>query len=116
MSAARELLSGALSARVERRSLDWLETAAREISGGVAHARFGALISLASRHVPRGPLEPSEEALAQAGECRAGWNPERWTILEGARVLLVLSRGDLEAASAIEALEEAFRYADVGEL
>jgi hypothetical protein len=116
MSAARELLAALLSTRSERRALDWIEAAAREISGGAPHARFASLLSLASRHVARGALAPAPGEIAQAFDLLEGWNPERWTLLESARVVLVLSRSDLAEKSAVDALDEAFRYADIGEM
>jgi hypothetical protein len=45
-----------------------------------------------------------------------GWNPERWSVLETLRVALVLARKDLGEDTAVAALEDAFRYADEGEL
>jgi hypothetical protein len=116
MSAARELMAALLSARSERRALDWIENAGREIAGGVPHARFAALVSLASRHVARGALQPSARGIEHASELVEGWNPERWTMLETARAMLVLSRKDLAQPSAVDALDEAFRYADIGEM
>jgi hypothetical protein len=116
MSAAREFLAALLSTRSERRALEWIEDAGREIASGVPHARFAALVSLACRHAPRGALSPSPREIEQASELLEGWNPERWSLLETARVLLVLSRTDLAQESAVDALQEAFRCADVGEM
>jgi hypothetical protein len=116
MSSVREFLADLLAARVDRASIDWLERSASDIASGASHARFTALISTASRHSPRRALAPSSHEIAQAFDLVEGWNPERWTVLECARVLLVLSRPDLARNSAVEAIEEAFRYADVGEM
>jgi hypothetical protein len=116
MSAARELLAALLAARSERRALEWIENAGRAIAGGVPHDRLAALVSLASRRLARGALSPTPSELAQASELVEGWNPERWSQLETARVMLVLSRTDLAQKSAVDDLEEAFRYADIGEM
>src|SRR6185436_14802548 len=116
MSATREFLAAKLARSFPASARAWLDSAAREIHGGVQSARFSSLISLVSREVPRGALEWTASENAQAFDLCEGWNPERWTALETARVLLVLSRADLAEKSAADALEDAFKYADAGEL
>jgi hypothetical protein len=116
MSATREFLVAKLTPNLPASSLSWLELAAREISDGVANARFSSLLSLASRHVARGNMAWSGTEIAHAFDLAEGWNPERWTPLESARVILVLSRSDLSEKGGIDALEDAFKYADAGEL
>lgn len=111
-----EFLHGAIASRLEPRGRDWLEATAAEIAAGVANARFASLLSLASRHAGRGPLAPDPGELARAAELLEGWNPERWSRLDALRVRLVLARSDLAEPSAELAVEEAFRYADEGEL
>jgi hypothetical protein len=78
--------------------------------------RFCVLFSLASRHTPRKPLSPDERELADASRTLPGWNPERWTTLDAVRLALILSRSDLAGPGAAAAVEELFRYADMGEL
>ena len=118
MSAARELLVGLIARRAPRAATVWLEEAAREL--GLARdepaAQFPTLVSLASRHVPRGPLAPTDVERSQAWDVIEGWNPERWSLLDAARAVLVLSRRDAAEPGVVTALEECFRYADVGEL
>jgi hypothetical protein len=116
VSATRGHIGGMLDARLDERGRAWIASARAEIAAGPAHERFAGLLSLASRTVGRGPLAPSAAEIAEAERLLAGWNPERWTLLETARVSLVLARTDLAAPPGVEALEEAFRYADVGEL
>jgi hypothetical protein len=116
MSAVREFLASALGRRVDPQSTDWLEKAACEIACGAPNARFCALLSTASRWIPRRPWTPTVEEITHAFDLVEGWNPERWTLLEATRVLLVLSRADLEKESSVAAIEEAFRYADMGEM
>ncbi len=107
-----------VGARASSPTLEWLEATAREISGRAdpVDTRFPTLISLASRHVPRGALAPTPAERARAAEELEGWNPERWSVLDAARAYLVLSRSDLESESLVRGIEECFRYADVGEL
>ncbi len=118
MSAARELLFDVLARRAPRVTTSWLQDAARDL--GTARdeeaSGFPTLISLASRHVPRGEMAPTETERAQAFDVAEGWNPERWSLLDAARAVLVLSRRDVAEPGVVEALEECFRYADVGEL
>jgi len=116
VNAPRELLAEMLAGRLSGEAAGWLEGARAEVARGVESERFGALLSLASRHAPRGALDPSAEEIRAAGQASAGWNPERWTALDAARALLVLSRPDLLEPTLSEAVEEAFRYADVGEM
>jgi hypothetical protein len=118
LSAARELLVGMIARRAPGAPSAWVEEVAREL--GVArdesHARFATLVSLASRHVPRATLDPTETERAQAYDVVEGWNPERWSVLDAARAVLVLSRRDAAEPGVVAALEECFRHADVGEL
>jgi hypothetical protein len=117
MSQAAEFLSAALRGASAPESWKWLEGARAEVARGASLERFCGLVSLASRYVPRrGGLDWKPGQLAQAGKLVEGWNPERWTKLEAARALLVLARPDLAAPAGAAALEEAFRYADMGEL
>ncbi len=113
---ARAWLDGALGARLAPEAADWLRAAREEVAAGADGPRLAALLSLASRRVPRGPLAPSADERAAAGAALAGWDPERWTVLEAARAALVLARPDLDIEAGAAAVEEAFRYADVGEL
>jgi len=110
------LLRKALDARLAPGALQFLKSATAEIADGTSQARFCALISLASRHARRRPLAPVASELEAAARLLPGWTPERWNLLETLRVVLVLSRNDLGSDGLVLALEEAFRYADEGEL
>ncbi len=94
----------------------WLERALAEIGAGVAGERLASLLSMASRHAPRGLLTPSADEYEEAARALKGWNPERWTTLEALRVRLVVAHPAVHQESFPELLEECFRYADVGEL
>ncbi len=97
-------------------ALEWYDTAAAEIAAGVSDTRFGSLISMASRKARPRPAELSEAALERAAEILEGWNPFDWTVLEMARVGLILARTDLQEASSSAAFKSALEYADMGEL
>ena len=117
MKEAAEFLSAALRGASAPESSKWLEGASAEVARGASVERFCGLVSLASRYVPRrGGFDWKPAQLAQAGKLLEGWNPERWTVLEAARARLVLARPDLASPAGAAALEEAFRYADMGEL
>jgi len=106
-----------LESRLTQPSRKWLKAVGAEIADGVTDTRFCGLLSLASRHARDSvALEPGEKELEAANRTVEGWNPERWTLLESLRVVIVLSRSDLSEESAHLAIEEGFRYADEGEL
>ncbi len=109
----RDLLLSWLKKRLEPSASSFLEDALRQIEKGVPIEQFCALISQCSRYVRKQPLAPER---GEALRLLEGWNPERWSTVETSRVALVLSRPDLDRKEGVEALEEAFRYADVGEL
>ncbi len=114
--ATSDFLRELLDDRLPPAASDWLGGACETVAAGTSDTDFCAKLSTASRHVRADPLAPSEGERARAGALVEGWDPERWTLRETARVALVLARPDLDAPSAERALEEAFRYADVGEL
>jgi hypothetical protein len=110
------LLRQMLDGRLERSALKWLKASSKEIANEASSVRFSALLSLASRHAKnKQALDPTEAERLAANKALAGWNPERWTLLESLRVALVLGRTDLAEESGALAIEEAFAYADEGE-
>ncbi len=116
-SAARSLIARLVEPHLASDALGWLGGAVEEIAGGVDDGRFCALLSTASRHAGGTvKVDPDAAALAEAEQVLEGWNPERWTALSALRALLVLAREDLARESGARAVEEAFRYADEGEL
>ena len=112
---ARDLLRDWLAARLGSEASAWYAQAARELADGIDDAAFCATISKASRYLPRGPLEPTRAERASAAEVLPGWNPERWTLLETGRVALVLAHPGRADERIERAIEEAFRYSEVGE-
>ncbi len=100
-----------------QKAVEWSDLEVAKVSAaGLSDAQFAQSIALASRFGPRGPLAPSSQACQAAGDLLPGWNPERWTGLEAVRVRLVLARAAAEDETLPRAVEEAFRYADEGEL
>ena len=109
------LIRAWLDARLDPEAGSWLSGAAAELAAGVDDARFCALFSMASRRTPRGPLRPTRDECSSAGQTLEGWNPERWTLLEAARAVLLLSHADVEGPGLESAVEQAFRYPELGE-
>jgi len=110
------LINDFLSLRLDVRAMNFVRTSQQEVNNGVPDARFTALISLSSRHIPRQLLAPSSAECASAQKVRAGWDPQAWNLLEAARVSLVLSHPDLLNDDFSERFSKWFTYADEGEL
>ncbi len=116
MLATQTCLDDFLERRMPDAGAGWLEKTVAEIGTGASGQRLAALLSMASRHAPRGPLGPSAAERDEAGRALAGWDPERWTTLDAVRVRMVLAHPAIHEAVFPDLLEECFRYADVGEL
>lgn len=114
-AATRAHVQAWLAARLTRDSQRWLDEARAELAAGASDERFCILLSTASRHVARGPLAPKPEERCKAWGALEGLDPERWTLLDAARVELVLAHPRIGDEAGARALEEAFRYTDVGE-
>ncbi len=113
---AQEWLVAALEQRLSAAGREFIAKARSEIAARCDDVRFAGLISLASRHVSAVPLAPNSQELKAADALLPGWNPERWTLREAARVDLVLSLPDADNERGVRAIEAAFAYADAGEL
>ena len=96
-------------------AVEWYDKATQEIAAGVSDTRFSGLISLASRKLKQRPATFSDEALRSANDLLTGWNPFDWSVLELARVGLILAREDLSEASSTMALLSTLEFADMGE-
>lgn len=118
MSSVRDYLWTLLAPHLDARAKEWLVSACAECETlpEQPEVRFPTLVSLASRRMPARPLAPSAAQRASANELVAGWNPERWSVLEAARAMLVLSRNGIGGAQGVAILDEVFRHADIGEL
>lgn len=105
-----------LARRLSEPGQAWLATALQEIGGGASAQRLASLISMASRHAPRGDLDPTAAEREEAARLLLGWDPERWSTLEALRVRLLLAHPNQEGDGFSADLEECFRFADGGEL
>ncbi len=116
LDASASVLGGLLEPRLDARGARWLAERSALLAGPGGPARLAESLSLASRFAPRGPLAPTADERARAAAACPGWNPERWSLLEAVRVALVLATAAGHAGELPAALEDAFRYADEGEL
>lgn len=110
------LINDFLMARLDAKAADFIRNTQLEIQGDVEDARFTSLISLASRYIPRQLLMPTSNEVASAQKILAGWNPNAWSMLEAARITLILSRNDLLSNDFPDCFNRWFNYADEGEL
>ena len=116
VATARTWLAAALEQRLSVAGREFMTKARAEVAARCDDVRFAGLISLASRHVSASSLSPGPEELGAAGAILPGWNPERWTLREAARVDLLLCLPDAGHARGERAIEAAFAFADAGEL
>ncbi|MEZ5979538.1 MAG: EboA domain-containing protein [Planctomycetota bacterium] len=112
---ASAFLDDVLVARLDERGAQFLREALVELSAGPSSARFGELLSAASRHARRRPLDLSDAELGRGRSIARDLDPERWTLLDALRVRLVLAHGGLAGEAGARAIEDAFRFADEGE-
>jgi hypothetical protein len=86
----REFIFGLLTARFERSTLKWLETGAAQMENAAEDKAVFILFSAAIRHIGNGPLSPDTRELAAADALVPGWNPKDWTLVQTARIYLLL--------------------------
>lgn len=117
MTSTRDFLQEMLRTRLPEPARAWLSEASAEIARASGSAQaFPTQIAAVNRRIPRGPLAPTPDERGAANEICVGWNPERWTLHDAARAVLVLSRPDIGTPSGVAAIADCLQYADVGEL
>lgn len=109
------LLNSVLAVRVSVVANEFVLRTQDLISNGVTDDRFTQLVSLASRHVPRQMLDPSDDELELAAALVPGWSMKAWSLLDAVRVSFVLSRPDLAEPGFAQCFNQWFRFADEGE-
>jgi hypothetical protein len=115
---AADFLKQSLDARIPEVSRAWVGCAVAEVrcSPSGPGSAFPTAISEVSRRIPRGAFAPTPDERGRAHDILTGWNPERWTLFDVARAVLVLARADLATPAFVAAIEDCLQYADVGEL
>lgn len=114
MSSVRDWLGDALGAVLDSRAGDLVTQAREEVRAGPTAVRFGALLGRVGQAVRGVSLDLG--ATPAPLEHLAGWQVQRWTAVDAARNHLVLELAGLDQPEGAQILEEAFRYADEGEL
>jgi len=99
-----------LERRLDEEARTWLLETTDALAAGAPDRRFFLAFSSVPRRAGDAPLVPTAEERAEAETARPGWNPRAWTVADAARALLLLARADPDA------IEQAFRAADLGEL
>ena len=94
----------------------WSDKTLAAIAAGLDHNKFCQALSAASRYGPKGELSPSHQLVADADDLLKGWNPSRWTALEAVRVGMIVAQAIADSDGVAATLDEAFRFADEGEL
>ncbi len=114
MSEVSSWLAEALGCVLDESAGRFAVESCKEVQDGVNAARFGALMGRAGR-VARGAALDLQ-TLPAPTEGLAGWHVERWSAVDALRVYLVLELAGVDGPSGAAIVEEAFRYADEGEL
>lgn len=114
MSEVRSWLTEALCCVLDESASRFAAEARQQVQGGVDAARFGALMGRAGR-VARG-VALDLNAVPAPTDGLEGWRVERWSAVDALRTQLMLELAEIESPSGVALVEEAFRYADEGEL
>ena len=107
-------LLAALDERLAGPGVEWLRAECESMESGDSK-RLLLSLSMASRQAKRKPLAASRDLRERASLALPGLDVERWTQLDGVRVLLICAAqtGDPDGFAAL--YEQAFTYADDGE-
>jgi hypothetical protein len=94
--AVRDLLRRAVARVVPPEARDWFDGEVARQQSGLDERRLGIALGLVGRKLGRADLALTSDDVAAARKLRQGWQPERWSTDEAARVVLLLAtyRGD----------------------
>ena len=92
----------------------WLEGRLQSVASGATRDLFLGF-GLVSRKVGKADLALTSADLDDAEEARPGWNPDKWTLDQAARTLLVLSLPAPEQTEYVATLDTLFAAAEMGE-
>jgi len=105
-----------LTRRLSREGLAWLEEKQRQIAGSAPGRMFFTAFSAVPRFTGKEALQLTSEELQAAESARPGWRPDRWSLDQAARTLLVLALPTQPIAAYEQTLKAVFEAADLGEL
>ena len=109
-------LNSILIERLDAKAYEFVQKTQHEIQTQVTDARFTALISLASRFIPKQLLMLTETESTRVKMLMEGWNLDSWNTLNTVRVSFILARTDLLSPTFADTFNQWFSYADEGEL
>ena len=108
-------LAQALESVLDEAGHRFLAEAREEVIRGVSASRLGALMGRAGRAARGAELDLGQDERS-AWRGPEGWRIERWSAIDALRAVLLLELRGVETETGAELVEEAFRYADEGEL
>lgn len=108
------LLSDCLAKQIPTESFVWLQEQQQIIQEGSERKLFTAFSSV-PRYIEKTSFKLSESELAQARSLQAGWAPDRWTLDQVGRTLIILAFPLRDADRYVSTLDKIFAAADVGE-
>jgi hypothetical protein len=109
-------LQHCLERRLAPPALEWLSEKCTQITQNASPLPLYTAFSAAPRMVGKSVLALNQTELAEAGEARALWKPERWSVDQAARCLLLVARNASDADEYISTVEKLFSTADAREL
>ncbi len=109
------LLRQWLNVRLESRAENWLEERCASIRAGNLQALYLGF-GLVSRKIPKLEFGLNNEELAQANIARSDWQPDRWSLQDAARTLIVLEYAADHPDPLVSVLDKLFAAGEVHEL
>lgn len=110
-----DLLESWLATRLDPAALTWLRDRLQMVAQGDRKTLFLSF-GLTSRKTGKADLALTAAELGTARALRPGWSPERWSIDQAARTLLVLRYPSDDVASYVATLDQLFAAGEVHEL
>lgn len=110
------LLRHWVSQEVTQEALTWLDEKREQIRGGDLGREFFTAFSAVSRYTGQHQLELNPKDLKAASAMQVAWCPGHWSVDQAARTLLVLALPQDNREKYLQALEQVFTTADIGEL
>ncbi|HYW21681.1 MAG TPA: EboA family metabolite traffic protein [Nodularia sp. (in: cyanobacteria)] len=110
------LLRHWVSQEITQEALTWLDEKREQIRGGDLGREFFTSFSAVSRYVGKQQLNLDPKDLKAASVMQVGWCPSHWSVDQAARTLLVLALPQDHREKYLQALEQVFTTAEIGEL
>lgn len=108
-------LSNWLARQISAESFAWLEDKKEQIVRDAAESKLFTAFSAVSRYIEKKHLQLSEKEIKKANILKLGWQPNRWTLDQVGRTILILSFPHQNADKYVQTLDKIFAAADVGE-